>query len=65
MDGKENKKLITGDKLMALHTEKLFDRVTKDKVYEVTKVTDIGFYIINDDGKECFPVGVRFKRVSE
>ncbi|GEM_PF-6053935 len=65
MEVKERKALIVGDKLMALHDEKLFDHVTKDKVYPVTKVSGTGFYILNDNGVECFPIGVRFKIISE
>ncbi|MFJ8531191.1 hypothetical protein [Bacillus sp. NPDC094106] len=40
MNVKERKELIVGDKLMALQNEKLFDHVTKDKVYPVIKVTE-------------------------
>lgn len=57
MEVKERKALIVGDKLMALHDEKLFDHVTK--------VSGTGFYILNDNGVECFPIGVRFKIISE
>lgn len=50
-------------KLIALWDEKYVDHVTEGKEYEVTKITDIGFYIINDEGKEVFPISSRFKKV--
>jgi hypothetical protein len=52
--------LKVGTKLKAQWTETSTDNVTKDKIYEVSKVTDIGFYIINDNNDECFPISVTF-----
>jgi hypothetical protein len=57
--------LKVGDILTAKWTENLVDYVTKDKTYEVSRVEDIGFYIINDKGTECFPVSAQFKRKGE
>jgi hypothetical protein len=50
----------TGTKLKAQWTENITDHVTKDKVYEVLKVKDRNFWIINDKGEECFPISVTF-----
>jgi hypothetical protein len=55
----------TGIKLIALWDENFIDHVTAGNTYEVTKITDIGFYIINDQGKEVFPISSRFKKVIE
>jgi hypothetical protein len=52
-------------KLIALWDEKYVDHVTKGNAYTVTKITDIGFYIINDQGKEVYPISSKFKKVIE
>jgi hypothetical protein len=52
-----------GTKLIALWDEKYVDHVTEGKEYKVTKINDIGFWIINDEGKEVFPVSSRFKKI--
>jgi hypothetical protein len=50
-------------KLIALWDEKYVDHVTEGKIYEISKITDIGFWIINDEGKEVFPISSRFKKL--
>jgi hypothetical protein len=57
--------MSTGTKLISLWNENYVDHVTEGKVYEVSKVTDIGFWIINDKGKEVFPISSRFKAAKE
>lgn len=60
------KPLEVGEILTPKWTDELHDKVTKGNVYEVTKLTSFGgFYIINDEGKECFPISVSFKRISQ
>lgn len=55
--------LKVGDKVIAQWTEEFIDHVTEGNLYEVSRVEDIGFYIINDKGVECFPVSSRFNRM--
>lgn len=55
--------LKVGDKLIAKWTEEFTDKVTEGSVYEVCRVEDIGFYIINDEGVERFPISTEFKRM--
>ncbi len=55
--------LHVGCKLKAKWLEDLVDHVTKDKVYEVVEVSDIGFYIINDKGEKSFPISTSFTMV--
>jgi hypothetical protein len=52
-----------GDKLRAKWTENFADFVTQDAIYEVIKVDECGFWIINDKGKECFPVSTSFTKI--
>lgn len=56
-----------GDILIAEHYCGFPDNTTKGKEYQVTKVKEmfdgrIMFWIINDDGKESFPISTTFKR---
>ena len=52
-----------GDKLIAKWSERLVDNVTKGKEYEVVKVDEVGFYIINDEGEVGFPISTTFTRL--
>jgi hypothetical protein len=54
--------LKVDDKLIAKWTETYVDHVTEGNTYVVSKVTDIGFYIINDKREECFPISSQFNR---
>lgn len=54
--------LKVGDKLTAEWTEEYIDHVTEGRKYEVLRTSNIGFYIINDKGEECFPISSQFKR---
>lgn len=56
-------KLKNGDMLKAQWTDR-FDGVTKDCFYEVIKVDDVGFFILNDEGNETFPISCSFKKVN-
>jgi hypothetical protein len=55
--------LRVGSKLVAKHSESLADHLTKGKEYEVVEVSEIGFYILNDYGKKCFPIATTFIRI--
>jgi hypothetical protein len=54
--------LQVGDSITALWTEPYVDHVSEGSRYKVTRVTNIGFYIINDKGDEVFPISTQFKR---
>lgn len=53
------------DKLKAKWTDNIADKVTKDAIYEVVKVNEIGFWIINDKGEECFPISTTFTKINK
>ncbi|MGG0308402.1 hypothetical protein ABEY43_06690 [Priestia megaterium] len=53
-----------GNRLIALWNEKFIDKTTKGKEYIIEEVSNIGFWIINDEGKKVFPVSTRFKKVN-
>lgn len=59
-NGAGRKELAVGNKMKAKWSEKLVDHVTKDKIYEVVEVSEIGFYIINDKGEKRFPISTTF-----
>jgi hypothetical protein len=56
--------LNIGDKITPKWNETSVDHVTKDKEYEVVDVTKVGFWIINDNGKKCFPISTSFRKLS-
>ncbi|MGG4434457.1 hypothetical protein AAXE64_07845 [Priestia megaterium] len=51
-----------GDKLIASWSEVYLDKTTQGKEYEVVDITEVGFWIINDDGEKVFPVSTEFKK---
>lgn len=53
-----------GDKLQAKWSESLVDHTTKDKVYEVVDINNLGFWIINDKGEKHLPISTSFRRIS-
>ena len=63
---KSKEMLKVGDVLIAEHFCGFPDNTTKGKEYEVCKVEQIGerinFYIIDDNGKERFPISTTFKK---
>lgn len=51
-----------GEKIIALWDEIFLDKTTKGKEYEIVDVSEVGFWIINDDGDKVFPVSTLFKK---
>jgi hypothetical protein len=54
-----------GTKLKALYGDDLIDKTTAGNIYEVVEVSEVGFWIVNDEHKVSFPVSTRFLIVQE
>ena len=54
-----------GDRLQAKWSETFVDHTTKDNIYEVIDITEIGFWIINDKGERHLPISTSFRIVAE
>lgn len=52
-----------GDKITPKWSESFCDHVTKGKIYEVVEIKNVGFFIINDKGKKCFPISTTYIKV--
>lgn len=49
-----------GTVLLALWGDSLIDKTTQGNEYKVVEVSDVGFWIVNDEGKISFPVSTKF-----